>query len=219
LNVDLNNVLASNWGHQEEFYTPGTVNFPPEQDCPADFDQDGVVGVSDFIQFNSFFGNTCNNCVYDLSGDGEVGVADFLIFNSEFGMVCGFAGIAPSNSSALNQQFAQEFAEMDQSSLNPELLKAITDLRDQIDLTVYPNPNDGTSIRLDITGASLGQGVAGTIHVVDMSGKTILVEQVIGSSARRFNQQLIFDAPLVSGLYLIRVESETKHGVARFVVE
>jgi hypothetical protein len=56
--------------------------------CPADFDQDLVVGVTDLQQFNAAYGCTGNCCPYDLNGDNSVSVADLLSFISAFGMMC-----------------------------------------------------------------------------------------------------------------------------------
>ena len=54
-----------------------------------DFDGDGTVGFSDFLQFASRFGSgqgdTGFDAKYDLDGDGSVGLGDFLIFASAFG--------------------------------------------------------------------------------------------------------------------------------------
>ncbi len=56
--------------------------------CPADFDQDLVVGVTDLQQFNAAYGCVGDCCPYDLNGDNSVSVADLLSFITEFGMMC-----------------------------------------------------------------------------------------------------------------------------------
>ena len=54
-----------------------------------DFDGDGNVGFSDFLQFASQFGLSQGDAGYDarfdLDGDGAVGFSDFLIFAGSFG--------------------------------------------------------------------------------------------------------------------------------------
>jgi hypothetical protein len=49
----------------------------------ADFTGDGVVGFSDFTQFNQYFGEPSG--AGDLDGDGVVGFLDFTQFASAFG--------------------------------------------------------------------------------------------------------------------------------------
>lgn len=51
----------------------------------GDFDNDGSVGFTDFIQFASAFGKSGSNSPFDLDGDGSVGFPDFLIFARAFG--------------------------------------------------------------------------------------------------------------------------------------
>jgi hypothetical protein len=56
--------------------------------CPADFDQNSSVGVSDLILFNAAYGCTSNCCPYDLNGDSVVTIGDLLGFISVFGSMC-----------------------------------------------------------------------------------------------------------------------------------
>ncbi|MCE2440174.1 MAG: hypothetical protein J4F39_12200, partial [Candidatus Latescibacteria bacterium] len=55
----------------------------------ADFDSDGRVGFSDFLQFAIHFGlsqgNEAYEAKYDLDGDGTTGFGDFLLFANAFG--------------------------------------------------------------------------------------------------------------------------------------
>ena len=61
--------------------------------CPrpptSDFDGDGTVGFSDFVQFAAQFGlsqgDTGYDARFDLDDDGAVGFSDFLIFAASFG--------------------------------------------------------------------------------------------------------------------------------------
>lgn len=61
------------------------VNIPDV--CLGDFDNDGVIGISDLLVFLSEYGCT-SNCTADLDGDGIVGTSDLLIFLSLYGNFC-----------------------------------------------------------------------------------------------------------------------------------
>jgi len=56
--------------------------------CPADFDQDLVVGVTDLVMFNAAYGCSGDCCPYDLNSDNNVSVADLLMFIGDFGDYC-----------------------------------------------------------------------------------------------------------------------------------
>jgi hypothetical protein len=68
--------------------TTATLSNSTSASCPADFDQDLVVGVTDLQQFNASYGCTGDCCPYDLNNDGAVSVADLLSFITAFGMMC-----------------------------------------------------------------------------------------------------------------------------------
>ena len=57
--------------------------------CFPDFDDDGTVGFTDFVQFTTVFGSTSGDenykAVFDLNGGGAVEFGDFLIFVGYFG--------------------------------------------------------------------------------------------------------------------------------------
>ena len=61
-----------------------------------DFDEDGVVGFADFLQFAGRFGLVRGDESYDdrfdLDEDGEIGFPDFLIFAGSFGKASPYAG-------------------------------------------------------------------------------------------------------------------------------
>ena len=65
-----------------------TPYIAPEVPTP-DFDGDGTVGFSDFVQFAAMFGLTEGDPEYDarfdLDGDGAIGFSDFVIIASNFG--------------------------------------------------------------------------------------------------------------------------------------
>ena len=54
-----------------------------------DFDGDGTVGISDFLQFVNHFGTSRGDAgydaKYDLDGNDVIGISDFLIFANNFG--------------------------------------------------------------------------------------------------------------------------------------
>jgi hypothetical protein len=56
------------------------------QGCPADFNNDQIVDVNDFLIFNSAYAQPCDNCIEDLNGDNMVDIEDFLMFNSAYGI-------------------------------------------------------------------------------------------------------------------------------------
>ena len=70
-------------------HTSQSVVFP-------DFDEDGVVGFADFLQFAGKFGAERGDETYedrfDLDGDGSIGFPDFLIFAGNFGKASPYGG-------------------------------------------------------------------------------------------------------------------------------
>ena len=70
---------------------PHRTSQPPTPTQPGnpDFDGDGIVGFSDFLQFAAAFGQSQGDAGYDarydLDEDGTVGFGDFLIFAGAFG--------------------------------------------------------------------------------------------------------------------------------------
>ena len=65
------------------------VTSTPTPALTSDFDGDGTVGISDFLQFVEQFGFSQDDAGYearfDLDGDGVIGIGDFLIFVNNFG--------------------------------------------------------------------------------------------------------------------------------------
>ncbi len=57
--------------------------------CPEDINQDGFIGIEDFIQLNSAYGDSCSSCPEDINRDGQVGIEDFIQLNSAYGDSCG----------------------------------------------------------------------------------------------------------------------------------
>jgi hypothetical protein len=67
----------------ESVDTPGSENPACPSDCPADFDGDGIVGVSDVLALIAGWGG--NDPQHDLDGDGTVGVGDILLMIGAWG--------------------------------------------------------------------------------------------------------------------------------------
>ena len=76
-------------GKFEVFADPVVLRFSKQGGLTADFDGDGTVGFSDFLQFAGAFGSNRGDAGYDvrydLDGNGSVGFSDFLIFAGAFG--------------------------------------------------------------------------------------------------------------------------------------
>ncbi len=66
-----------------------TIVYVSPSSLTGDFDNDGEVGLSDFVLFLDVFGATTSsadwNPVFDLDGNGEIGLSDFVIFLDNFG--------------------------------------------------------------------------------------------------------------------------------------
>jgi hypothetical protein len=67
-------------GLTQGFQQPGYLN------CPGDFDNNGVINVTDLLIFNTVFSS--NNLNSDMNGDGFVGVTDLIIFITLIGTSC-----------------------------------------------------------------------------------------------------------------------------------
>ena len=76
-------------GEFEGFADPVILEFSKQGGPAADFDGDGAVGFTDFLQFAGVFGLTRGDAGYDarydLDGNGMIGFSDFLIFAGSFG--------------------------------------------------------------------------------------------------------------------------------------
>jgi hypothetical protein len=215
LDPGLDNAMATNWGHQEENVTPGSVNFPQADDCPEDFDQDGIIGVGDFVAFNSNFGINCNGCPFDLDGSGLVDVADFLLFNSSYGQTCPTQFQNPDDR-VLNGLLNEEIQNLENVNLNPELTKVITELRNTLSLSVFPNPTDGTGISFRLTNYSSKQDLIVTL--MDITGKRLQRTELNHNSISSLQGEISFNSPLAKGLYMLEIVSGDQRGTSRFLV-
>ena len=93
--INNNDTLAfvwGNWGDEEilPFYIgPPPVECPPLGNCPWDFDNDGIVGVSDILILLQQYGQVDVECSpYDVDEDNVIGVTDILDVMSVFGTLC-----------------------------------------------------------------------------------------------------------------------------------
>jgi len=86
---------------------PDTLQLDSDQDgygnaCDADYDDNGMVGLSDFLAFGSVFGSSSGspgwNAEMDANGDGTIGVNDFLAFGGSFGAGPGPSGLTCAGS-------------------------------------------------------------------------------------------------------------------------
>jgi hypothetical protein len=77
------NVPRAKTDHTFGLFRPGTPSslvasgWAPSLECRADFDNDGQVGVTDFLALLAVWG-PCPGCDEDINGDGVVDVLDFL---------------------------------------------------------------------------------------------------------------------------------------------
>ena len=75
--------LAESTTSSDVLTTNRVITFNP---APSpDFDGDGTVGFSDFLQFAARFGDQQGDARFDLDRDGEIGFSDFLILARDFG--------------------------------------------------------------------------------------------------------------------------------------
>lgn len=76
-------------GEFEVFANPIILRFSKQGGLTADFDGDGIVGFTDFLQFAGVFGTSRGDmgydARYDLDGNDSVGFSDFVIFAGTFG--------------------------------------------------------------------------------------------------------------------------------------
>ncbi len=218
LDINLDNDLPGNWSHQDEFLTPGSVNFTPVNNCPEDFTNDGIIDVSDFLNFNSAFGQTCNNCPADLTGDGTVDVSDFLEFNSAFGQTCPTQFTSDEYLSALHPSLDEILKQVDEAIIHPELLEKIQTLRHNLDAVVYPNPSQGEFIDLLIFDPERQENTTYVFEVLDLSGKTVLAERWASQGKANTRHNLQFNKALESGMYILTISTDNKRATSRFTV-
>ena len=94
-----NGPLAGACSSQEDANANGYGNA-----CEADWDQDGIVGSSDFLIFSASFGSVPGDPHWaphvDSDCDGTIGGSDFLLFSSQFGDPPGPSGLACADPNA-----------------------------------------------------------------------------------------------------------------------
>ena len=58
---------------------------PAKEDCPADLDASGAVGLSDLVQMLAAWGLCPDHCPEDLDDSGDVGLPDLLALLATWG--------------------------------------------------------------------------------------------------------------------------------------
>ena len=94
-------------GEDDCAVVPDTLQLDSDHDgygnaCDADYDDNGTVGLSDFLAFGQAFGKTSASPAWnpeiDANGDGKIGMADFLALGAAFGNPPGPSGLACAGS-------------------------------------------------------------------------------------------------------------------------
>ena len=71
--------------------------------CDSDYDQDGSVGATDFVEFKAAYGTSLGQPGYsaeiDVEGDGSVGASGFLSFKDDYGGAPGPSGLGCAGTS------------------------------------------------------------------------------------------------------------------------
>ncbi|NNC83263.1 MAG: T9SS type A sorting domain-containing protein, partial [Flavobacteriales bacterium] len=93
----------------------------------------------------------------------------------------------------------------------------IKSLVSDAELAVYPNPNDGQAITLDLDIEHVSTAMA-YVRIVDLSGKLIHAELISMKEASR-GMELTFQSDLVTGMYFISVEVDEQIYREKFVVK
>ena len=87
--VQLVRAELSRSGQSETVTLTARVELQVSTAPSPDFDGDGTVGISDFLQFVNHFGTSRGgagyDAKYDLDGNDVIGISDFLIFVNNFG--------------------------------------------------------------------------------------------------------------------------------------
>jgi hypothetical protein len=104
-----------------------------------------------------------------------------------------------------------------ESEIHPELIKLIDQLRGTIQVALFPNPNRGEQINLDILRTSDLQGNA-QLRVLNAIGQLVM-SRTITIHGEENRVAVTFDTSLEAGLYLLTVDLDGESKALRFVVE
>ena len=83
--------------YAEEYYdcdgnclndTDGDGTCDELESCPGDYNEDGLIQLSDLLDFLITYGNTCEGCPQDSNGDGLIQLTDLLDFLILYGNSC-----------------------------------------------------------------------------------------------------------------------------------
>lgn len=78
------------------------------------------------------------------------------------------------------------------------------------DVVIFPNPNDGT-FYLDLDGFTEPNL---QIEVLDISGKTLFIEEVINDNSKRYQINLNY---IPKGIYFVKIASLSNTTTRRFI--
>jgi len=189
-----------------------TVNFcvNTSEYCDGDADGDGLIGIDDFVLFNSVYGEVCANCPQDLDQDGFVGSDDFVIFNSMYGMPCaqslfGQAGVVEPT--PMDERELQLVLEQRDEQIHPELLATMKALNNGTFMSISPNPSAESRVRLNLS-TGLQEGRA-SLELRDMRGRT-LVKQNVDVAQDQQSFFFDFEREVSNGAYVIVLMSDEK---------
>jgi hypothetical protein len=94
--------------------------------------------------------------------------------------------------------------------------QAYRTLASGMELTLFPNPNDGRDFIVELGTMDTLEGIV-LFQVMDASGRVVHVESV-GAQGNTFQHRLRMDAPLAEGLYTLSVWTDGNQLQQRFVV-
>ena len=57
-------------------------------ECIGDFNEDGIVQLTDLLDFLQKYGQSCDDCPEDINEDGLVQLNDLLDLLSAYGVIC-----------------------------------------------------------------------------------------------------------------------------------
>jgi hypothetical protein len=198
-------------------FTPPMISLSP---CPADINGDGAVDILDFLELNSAFNTFCNGCPADINGDGKVDILDFLELNSAFGTTCeeSIAGTTvPQITVGLSPGLEAALSRIDASETHPELTKKINELRSSLQVGLFPNPNNGEQIKLDIFRSGAEEDKA-ELRVMNAIGQLVM-SRTIAIHGEESRVSVNFDRSLESGLYFLTLDLNGESKALRFIVE
>ncbi len=84
------------------------------------------------------------------------------------------------------------------------------------DFTLYPNPNQGQRLNIDLRGLVAGDHFA--VTMADMQGQIVYQAEVHATYGGGLTHQIELDRPLAKGSYVVQVMSAEKGQMAKFLL-